>query len=134
MPDDRSNDAFSFGNVLWQWPGADTDLWDPLISGPQEWCSRCSSTIYALNKHWFEFLQKRAQEDFALPQYFMSCRTSVEVWTVYMQFLQKAVTDYQKEFVELGKLGIVVGSEPVTQKQKKSTSRVDEFRRTQTIQ
>ncbi len=129
MPDDRSNDAFSFGNVLWQWPGADTDLWDPLISGPQEWCSRCSSTIYALNKHWFEFLQKRAQEDFALPQYVMSCRTPVEVWTVYMQFLQKAVTDYQKEFVELGKLGIVVGSEPVTQKPKKSTSRVDEFRR-----
>ena len=99
------------------------------FSGPQEWCSRCSSTIYALNKHWFEFLQKRAQEDFALPQYIMSCRTPVEVWTVYMQFLQKAVTDYQKEFVELGKLGIVVGSEPVTQKPKKSTSRVDEFRR-----
>ena len=129
MPDDRSNDAFSFGNVLWQWPGADTDLWDPLTGGTQEWCSRCSSTIYALNKHWFEFLQKRAQEDFALPQYIMSCRTPVEVWTVYMQFLQKAVTDYQKEFVELGKLGIVVGSEPVTQKPKKSTSRVDEFRR-----
>jgi len=59
----------------------------------------------------------------------MSCRTPVEVWTVYMQFLQKAVTDYQKEFVELGKLGIVVGSEPATQKPKKSTSRVDEFRR-----
>jgi hypothetical protein len=109
--------------------GADTDLWDPLIRGPQQWCSRCSSTIYALNKHWFEFLQKRAQEDFALPQYIMSCRTPVEVWTVYMQFLQKAVTDYQKEFVELGKLGIVVGSEPVPQKPKKSTSRVDEFRR-----
>ena len=28
-----------------------------------------------------------------------------------MQFLQKAVTDYQNEFVELGKLGIVVGSD-----------------------
>ena len=39
-----------------------------------------------------------------------------------MQFLQKAVTDYQNEFVELGKLGIVVGSEPVTEKPKRSSS------------
>ena len=132
MTDDRYNDAFEFSKLRagWsQWPAATAELWPPLTSGTQEWCSRCSSTIYALNKHWFEFLQKRAQEDFALPQYIMSCRTPVEVWTVYMQFLQKAVTDYQKEFVELGKLGIVVGSEPVTQKPKKTTSRVDEFRR-----
>jgi hypothetical protein len=133
MPDDRSNDAFDFAvfrNGLWQWPVADdTDLWAPLISGTQEWCSRCTSTIYALNKHWFEFLQKRVQEDFALPQHIMSCRTPVDIWSVYMQFVQKAVTDYQKVFAELGKLGIVVGSEPVMQKPKKNASRVDEFRR-----
>ena len=77
----------------------------------------------------FEFLQKRFQEDFALPQKIMSCRTPGEVWSVYMQFLQKAVTDYQNEFVELGKLGIVVGSEPMPQKPKKSPLRVEEFRR-----
>ena len=132
IPDDRSNDAFDFAafrNGLWQWPGADTDLWDPLISGTQEWCSRCGSTIYALNKHWFEFLQKRAQEDFALPQHIMSCRTPVEVWSVYTDFLQKAVADYQTEFSELGKLAIVAGSEVTTQSPKKKTSRVEEFRR-----
>jgi hypothetical protein len=77
----------------------------PLISGTQEWLSRCSSTIYALNKHWFELLQKRVQEDFALPQHIMSCRTPVEVWSVYIQFLQKAVTDCQNEFAELGRGG-----------------------------
>ena len=137
MADDRFHDAFAFRGLsigLSQWPGASNDLWAPLITGTQEYCSRCSSTIYALNKHWFEFLQKRVQEDFALPLHIMSCRTPVDFWSVYMQFLQKALTDYQKEFVELGRLGIVVGSEPVTLKPKKSTSRVDEFRRTQTIQ
>ena len=80
------------------------------------------------------FLSTTSPENLALVQHFMSCRTPVEVWSVYTQFLQKAVPDYQKEFVELGKLGSVVGSELVTQKPKKSTSRVDEFRRTQTIQ
>ena len=132
MADDRYNDPFAFpgfGMGLSQWPSASDELWAPLISETQEWCSRCGSTIYALNKHWFEFLQKRVQEDFALPQHTRSCRTPVEVWSVYMQFLQKAVTDYQNEFVELGKLGIVVGSEPMPQKPKKSPSRVEEFRR-----
>ena len=43
----------------------------------------------ALNKHWFEFLQKRVQEDFALPQHIMSCRTPVDFWSVYMQFPAK---------------------------------------------
>ena len=132
MAVDRYNDPFAFpgfGMGLSQWSIAGDELWAPLISETQEWCSRCGSTIYALNKHWFEFLQKQVQEDFALPQHTRSCRTLVEVWSVYMQFLQKAVTDYQNEFVELGKLGIVVGSEPMTQKPKKSPSRVEEFRR-----
>ena len=70
----------------------------------------------------------------ALVEHFMSCRTPVAVWSVYINFLQSAAEDYQKEFVEFGKLGIVLCSELVTLKPKKSTSRVDEFRRTQTIQ
>jgi hypothetical protein len=64
----------------------------------------------------------------------MSCRTPVEVWSVYADFLQKAVADYQTEFTELGKLGIVVGAEVATQNPKKKTSRVDKFRRTQSFQ
>jgi hypothetical protein len=117
-----------------QWPGATAELWTPLISGTHDWVGRCNSTVYTLIKQWLNFLQKRVDEDFALSQHIMSCRTPVEVWSVYSDFLQKAAADYQKEFVELGKLGSVVGSELVPQKPKKSSSRVDEFRRTQTIQ
>ena len=137
MADDRFHDAFAFWGLsigLSQWPGASNDLWAPLITGTQEYCSRCSSTIYALNKHWFEFLQKRVAGGFRSTSTHHVMPHARDFWSVYMQFLQKALTDYQKEFVELGRLGIVVGSEPVTLKPKKSTSRVDEFRRTQTIQ
>jgi hypothetical protein len=134
MADDRSNDAFDTSDLrigLSQWRAANTEHWGPLISGTQDWVGRSSSTIYTLNKQWLDFLQKRFKEDFALPQRIMSCRTPVELWSAYTGFLQKAVTDYQKEFTELGKLGRLVGSEAVTQKSKKSTSRVDEFRRMQ---
>ena len=37
----------------------------------------------------------------------MSCRTPNEVWSLYTEFLQKAAADYQKEFVEFGKLGML---------------------------
>ena len=134
MADDRSNDAFDTSGLrigLSQWRAANTEHWGPLISRTQDWVGRSSSTIYTLNKQWLDFLQKRFKEDFALPQRIMSCRTPVELWSAYTGFLQKAVTDYQKEFTELGKLGRLIGSEAVTQKSKKSTSRVDEFRRMQ---
>ena len=136
MADDRSSDAFDMSNLrigLSQWPTANNELWAPLITGTHDWVSRYASTIYTLNKQWLDFFQKRIEQDFALPQHIMSCRTPVEVWSVYTDFLQKAAADYQTEFAELGKLGIVVGSEPTTQNPKKKTSRVDEFRRTQSF-
>ena len=132
MADDRSNDAFELSNLrigLSQWPTANNELWAPLITGTQDWVSRCTSTIYSLNKQWLDFFQKRVEQDFALPQHVMSCRTPVEVWSVYTDFLQKAAADYQTEFSELGKLGIVVGSEVTMPNPQKKTSRVEEFRR-----
>ena len=112
-----------------QWSVAGTELWAPLISGTQEWYGRFSF----LTKQW-DFFQRRVAENLALVEHFMSCRTPVAVWSVYTNFLQSAAEDYQKEFVEFGKLGSVLCSELVTQKPKKRTSLVDEFRRTQTIQ
>jgi hypothetical protein len=132
MADDRYNDPFAIRDFSmgWsQWPVAGTELWAPLISGTQEWYGRFSF----LTKQW-DFFQRRVKENLALVEHSMSCRTPIEVWSLYIEFLQKAAADYQKEFVEFGKLGSVLCSELVTQKPKKRTSRVDEFRRTQTIQ
>jgi hypothetical protein len=136
MADVKSNEEFEMElpNGRTQWPTANSEPWAPLITGTQDWVGRFSSTTYALNKRWLDFLQKRFKEDFALPLRIMSCRTPIELWSAYRDFLQEAVTDYQKEFAELGKLGSVAGSEVTTQKPKQNTSRVEEFRRTQCIQ
>ncbi len=54
-------------------------------------------------------------------------RIGLSQWPSASNELQNVVTEYQTELAELGKLGIVVGSEVTTQKPKKNTSRVDEF-------
>jgi hypothetical protein len=94
---------------------------------------RCAQTSREENKiesYWANYAQITVATVVARGRCFWHfCRFCKANRSVYTQYLQKAVTDYQNEFVELGKLGIVVDSEPVTQKPKKSTSRVDEFRR-----
>ena len=93
MADDRFNDAFAFGGLsigLSQWPGANNDLWAPLITGTQDSVGRCTSTISSLNKQWLDFFQRRVAENLALVEHFMSCRTPVAVWSVYTNFLQRA--------------------------------------------
>ena len=73
MTDDRYNDAFEFSKLRAGCGrnGANCRALNTLISGTHDWVGQCSSTICALNKHWFDLFQKRAQEDFALPQYIM---------------------------------------------------------------
>ena len=83
------------------------DLWHPLLVGAGEWGTRCCSTAIAVNKQWLDFLQKRLKADLEMPQRFMSCSSPYEAWSVHVGFLQKTITDYQKELTALAKLGVV---------------------------
>ena len=81
------------------------DLRHPLLVGAGEWGTRCCSTAIAVNKQWLDFLQKRLKADLEMPQRFMSCSSPYEAWSVHVGFLQKTITDYQKELTALAKLG-----------------------------
>lgn len=110
MTDAAQSDEFPYAQAsfdLMKLPTDRYDLWAPLFSGTQEWCSRCYSTSIALNKQWLDFLQMRAEADFALPQRLMACKTPSEAWTAYVGFLQKAATDYQSEISDLGKYAVI---------------------------
>jgi hypothetical protein len=58
----------------------------------------------AMNKEWIDFITHRLKEELALPQQIASCKTAQEMYTVYFEFFQKAVADYQAEFEQLGRL------------------------------
>ena len=58
----------------------------------------------AMNKEWIDFITHRLKEELALPQQIASCKTAQEMYTVYVEFFQKAIGDYQAEFEQLGRL------------------------------
>lgn len=82
------------------WPSPTPDVW-------QAW----NSSFSAVNAEWMNFVNRRVNEDFALPQHVIACKGPEEVWRVYAEFFQKAFDDYQKEFAELANLGSKAASE-----------------------
>lgn len=93
-------------------PGA-LEIWNPMLSGLQSWNGAFGKAILALNSEWLGFLNRRMKEDVALPQQLTACKSADEAWHVYVEFLQKAVTDYQHEFAELARLSTSMAGESV---------------------
>jgi hypothetical protein len=84
------------------------DLWQPVLNGMQEYAKNYSAAVTALNGEWFAFVNRRLQEDFALPQRLATCKAPDEAMQICSSFMQKAMSDYQTEFAELAKIGSVV--------------------------
>jgi hypothetical protein len=66
------------------------------------------SASWLLNRQWTGFVTQRLQEDAALVHRLASCSNPLDVIGVYSDFFQKALTDYQREFTEMMKLGHVL--------------------------
>jgi hypothetical protein len=54
-----------------------------------------------MNKEWTDFITRLLKEELALRQQIASCKTVQEMYSVYFEFIQKAVAHYQAEFEQL---------------------------------
>jgi Phasin protein len=59
--------------------------------------SKLSTTLQALGKEWTEFVQARLREDTQLLQTLGECREFPSMQRVYMQFWEKALSQYEEE-------------------------------------
>jgi len=59
--------------------------------------SKWSTTLQALGKEWTEFIGARLQEDFQLLQTLRECRGVPDMQRAYVQFLEKASSQYGEE-------------------------------------
>jgi hypothetical protein len=59
--------------------------------------SKLSTTLQALGKEWTEFVQARLREDTRLLQTLGECRELPSMQRAYMQFWEKALSQYEEE-------------------------------------
>jgi hypothetical protein len=95
------------------WTNWSMDMWPPMLGSVATWNLKVGSALAAFNGEWFDFVNRRAREDFALIQRLGACQRPDEAWRVYSEFLVKAAGDYRQEFMELARLGSTVAMQSV---------------------
>jgi hypothetical protein len=101
MPDgiDRPADHFSY-----HFPAAPLGMSSPWLVGAAKWNAQICEGFGMLASEWQNFVSRRIAEDFAFMQRIVYCRTPDQVWGAHADFWQKAVEDYGKEYMLMGKL------------------------------
>ena len=86
------------------WIANPLQIWNPMLGGLQTWQGNSGKAITALNTEWLAFVNRRMQEDLALPHRLGSAKTPEEMWRAYAGFWQHTIEDYQNEYKEMLRL------------------------------
>lgn len=85
-------------------PALAHSMWSPLFVG----ALKCNAEAYAgcrtIASEWQNFVSARVREDVVLMQRVAQSRTPDQVSAAYADFWQRAVEDYGKEYVVMGRL------------------------------
>jgi hypothetical protein len=79
------------------------EMWLPVMCAVVDWNTDIIERVTHSQREWLDLANRRFAAYMAVPQYLGSCRSFENVCSVYADFFQKAVTDYQKPFAEVVK-------------------------------
>jgi hypothetical protein len=87
--------------------------------------SKLSTTMQALGKEWTEFVKARLREDSQLLQTLGECRELSSMQRAYMQFWEKALSQYEEETQRLMRItqGAVEDATHIAQERIEATNR-----------
>lgn len=83
----------------------------PTLAALAEVNGKVYENIATLNKNWVAFVNRRLKQDFSVSQQLAGCKSVQEMYGVYADFFQTAVTDYQSEFEQMSKLSKTIAEE-----------------------
>jgi len=114
MPDKTTNGRAEVGFPPMMVPfglEALMELNRPALAAMAQVNGRFYDNIATLNKNWVTFVNRRLKEDLGMPRQLAACKTIQEMYGVYADFFQTAVSDYQSEFEQMSKLGKTLADE-----------------------
>jgi hypothetical protein len=85
----------------------------PALSAIAEINSKLCEALIAMNREWVGFVNRRFEEDAAMPQYLARCKSAHDMYEVYADFFQRAYNQYQTQFEQFTKLGRTLAGDTV---------------------
>jgi hypothetical protein len=87
--------------------GADAllSMTQPAIAAMAEFNAKLLDAAAKLNAEWADFLGRRLQEDLALPQRLVACKSPDAAQQVYAEYWKTTFAQYQEEMGRLAKMG-----------------------------
>jgi hypothetical protein len=83
----------------------------PALAAMAQVNGKVYDNIATLNTHWVAFVNRRLEKDLGMPKQLAACKTVQEMYGVYTDFFQTAVSDYQSELEEMSKIGRTLADE-----------------------
>ena len=77
----------------------------PALTAMAQVNGKVYENLAAMNKSWAEFLNRRLKEDLSVASQLATCKSVQDVYGLYTEYLQTAMSDYRAEIEEIGKLG-----------------------------
>jgi len=108
MPDKRTDWRSEVGIPPMVLPfGLETfmEIHRPALTAMAQVNGKVYDSIATMNTQWVAFVNRRLEKDLGMPKQLAACKTVQEMYGVYADFFQTAVSDYQSEFEEMSKLG-----------------------------
>jgi hypothetical protein len=96
---DRTADQIAYGM-----PAVALDMWSPWLVGAAKWNAQFHEGFGTFASECQTFMGRRLKEDFSFMQRAAQCRTPDQMWAAHVDFWQKAMEDYSKEYMLMGKL------------------------------
>jgi len=94
-------------------PALALGMWSPLWVGVLRWNSQLYEANGTIASEWQHFVSGRVRQHFAVMQRVAHCRTPDQVCAAFGEFWQKAIEDYGREYLVMGRLVAGVMSKSV---------------------
>jgi hypothetical protein len=86
-------------------PDALLSMTQPALTAVAEFNGKLLDAAAKLNAEWTDFLGRRLQEDLALPQRLVACKSPQEAQQVYTDYWKTTFAQYQDEMGRLAQMG-----------------------------